>query len=174
VTAEGEERTRLPDGAVLRPATPADLETVLRHRRGMFEDMGHRDAAALDAMVEATRGPLSRWLADGVYRGWLVEKDGAVIAGGGVFVTPALPHAADPHTRRATILNVYTERAHRRQGRGRALMEAMIGWCRAQGLAAVLLDASDDGRALYEAMGFRPTTQMRLVLSAREGRTERP
>ena len=41
----------------------------------------------------------------------------------------------------------------------------MVGWCRAQGFRAVTLDASDDGRALYESMGFRPTPQLRLDLS---------
>ena len=57
--------------------------------------MGLGPVAALDAMVEATRVPLSRWLDEGVYRGWLIERDGAVIAGGGVLVTSWLPHAAD-------------------------------------------------------------------------------
>lgn len=149
---------------VIREATTADLHTVLRHRRGMFEDMGHRDAAALDAMIEACREPLGRWLDDGIYRGWLVERDGAVVAGGGILVSFWLPHAADPQTLRATILNLYTERPCRRQGLARALMDWMILWCRHRGFRAVTLDASDDGRALYEALGFRPTTQMRLDL----------
>jgi hypothetical protein len=43
-------------------------------------------------------------------------------------------------------------------------MEVMVGWCRGQGFRAVTLDASDDGRTLYESMGFRPTPQLRLDL----------
>jgi GNAT superfamily N-acetyltransferase len=90
-----------------------------------------------------------------------------VVAVSFTLVTSWLPHAADPQTRRATILNVYTERAHRRQGLARALMEWMILWCREQGFRAVTLDASDDGRTLYESMGFRLTTQMRLEVRPR-------
>jgi GNAT superfamily N-acetyltransferase len=116
-------------------------------------------------MVVDCRGPLRRWLEEGVYRGFLVERDGAVVAGGGIIVSAWLPNAADPQARRATILNVYTEPEHRRQGLARALMEEMLGWCRDQGFRAVTLDASEDGRALYESMGFRPTPQMRLDLS---------
>jgi GNAT superfamily N-acetyltransferase len=149
----------------IREATVEDLETILRHRRRMCEDMGHRDSAVLEAMVADGRGLLRRWLEDGVYRGWLAERGGAVVAGGGIIVSAWLPNAADPQDRRATILNVYTEPAHRRQGLARALMEVMVGWCRAQGFRAVTLDASDDGRALYESMGFRPTPQLRLDLS---------
>ncbi len=44
-------------------------------------------------------------------------------------------------------------------------MEVMLGWCRDEGFRAVTLDASEDGRALYESLGFRPTPQMRLDLS---------
>jgi len=159
------ERVALPAGAAIRAATPADLEAILHHRRRMCEDMGHRDAAVLDAMVADCRGRLRRWLEEGVYRGWLVEREGAVVAGGGIIVSAWLPNAADPQDRRATILNVYTEPAHRRQGLARALMEEMLRWCREQGFRAVTLDASDDGRALYESMGFRPTPQMRLDLT---------
>lgn len=148
----------------IREATARDLETILLHRRRMCEDMGHGDAAVLDRMVDDCRGLLRRWLEDGVYRGWLVERDGAVVAGGGLIVSPWLPNAADPQARRATILNVYTEPDYRRQGLARALMETMLSCCRAEGFRAVTLDASDDGRALYESMGFRPTPQMRLDL----------
>ncbi|HET6899887.1 MAG TPA: GNAT family N-acetyltransferase [Vicinamibacteria bacterium] len=149
----------------IREATVQDLETILHHRRRMCEDMGHRDSAVLEAMVADGRGLLRRWLEEGVYRGWLAERDGVVVAGGGIIVSTWLPNAADPQDRRATILNVYTEPAHRRQGLARALMEVMVGWCRAQGFRAVTLDASDDGRALYESMGFLPTPQLRLDLS---------
>ena len=154
------------EGVLVRTATASDLETILVHRRRMFEDMGYGAETGLDAMMAAAREPLRRWLEDGLYRGWLAERGGAVAAGGGILITIGLPHAADHETRRATILNVYTDPAHRRRGLARALMAAMIDWCRDEGLAAVTLDASADGRALYAAMGFGPTTQMRLPLSA--------
>ena len=52
-----------------RPATVADRDVILRHRRGMFRDMGQGTEAELDRMVEATRPWLERALADGSYRG---------------------------------------------------------------------------------------------------------
>lgn len=159
------ERAVLPAGAVIREATARDLETILHHRRRMCEDMGHREAVVLDAMVDDCRGLLRRWLQEGVYRGWVVEREGAVVAGGGLIVSTWLPNAADTQGRRATILNVYTEPAHRRQGLARALMQSILAWCRDEGFRAVTLDASDDGRALYASMGFRPTSQMWLDLS---------
>jgi hypothetical protein len=40
----------------------------------------------------------------------------------------------------------------------------MVAWCRAQGYAGVSLHATDEGRPLYESMGFAPTNEMRLRL----------
>jgi GNAT superfamily N-acetyltransferase len=62
------------------------------------------------------------------------------------------------------ILNVYTEPEWRRQGMARKLMLAMIEWCRPQGFPYVDLHASQDGRSLYEQLGFTPTSEMRLRL----------
>jgi len=41
-------------------------------------------------------------------------------------------------------------------------MNAIIAWSREQNLDGLVLHASDDGRALYEQLGFICTTEMRL------------
>jgi hypothetical protein len=40
----------------------------------------------------------------------------------------------------------------------------MIDSCRREGHAVVFLHASDEGRPLYEELGFRATNEMRLRL----------
>jgi GNAT superfamily N-acetyltransferase len=148
----------------IREATPADLDVVMHHRRSMFADMGDRGHAALDAMDASSRPLFARALADGSYRGWLAQEDGRVVAGGGIIMLPYHSSPRDPKPRRAWIVNMYTEPGYRRQGLARRLMDAMIGWCRSQRMAAVYLHASDEGRPLYESLGFRPTNEMRLHL----------
>jgi len=149
----------------LREATPADLDVVMRHRRSMFADMGNRDAAALDAMDASSRPVFARGLADGSYRGWLAEDaSGRVVAGGGIIRLPYHSSPRDPDPRRAWIVNMYTEPGYRRQGLARRLMETMIEWCRLQRMAHVYLHASDEGRALYDSLGFTPTNEMRRAL----------
>ena len=131
----------------------------------MFVDMGNREPAALDAMEQSARPLFARGLADGSYRGWLAEeKDGRVVAGGGVIVLAFHSGPRDPTPQRAWIVNMYTEPEHRRQGLARRLMEKMIAWCRAQRMITVYLHASDEGRALYDSLGFTPTNEMRLHL----------
>jgi len=150
--------------ATIREATLADIPEILRQRRAMYVDMNYKDASALDAMVKLTAGYLEEAMTDGSFRAWLACENGRAVAGGAVVITPWPAHPYDLECRRATILNVYTYPAYRRRGLARALMQTMIAWCRREGFARVTLHASDDGRHLYESLGFEVSNEMRLKL----------
>jgi len=149
----------------IREAIPHDIRIVMHHRRSMFFDMGYRDETALAAM-EATSEPFFlNGLSTGSYRGWLVEEaSGRVIAGCGVIIFEYHSSPFDPHPKRPFVVNMYTEPEYRRHGLARRLMEIMIDWCKQEGFGSVLLHASDEGRRLYESLGFEPTNEMRLKL----------
>ncbi len=133
----------------------------------MFFEMGYRDDVALDAMIEAFLPWLQRMMAANEYLTWFaVAEDGSVAAGLGLWLMDWPPHMIGPGTRRANILNVYTEPGARRLGLARRLMETSLEWCRANGIRAIILHSSTDGRSLYESMGFKPTNEMRLLLEA--------
>lgn len=86
------------------------------------------------------------------------------MAGGGLAIALFQPTPMDPLPRRAWVLNVYTEPSHRRKGLARLVMQAIIAWCREQGFRSLFLHASEEGRPLYEKLGFGPTSEMRLTL----------
>ena len=150
---------------VIREARPADIPEIVRQRRLMYEDLGERDASALSAMQASSAGFLEMAMPAGSFRGWLAETPaGRVVAGGGMMIVGWLSRPADPGVRRAWLLNVYTYPEYRRQGIARRLMQTMIEWCRQAGFHSVSLHASDEGRPLYESLGFKPTDEMKLVL----------
>ncbi len=135
----------------------------------MFYEMGYRDKAILDAMVVAFRPWLLRKMEDGEYLAWLaVRADGSVMAGLGLWLMDWPPHMVGPGSRRGNILNVYTNPDCRRQGLARRLMELALEWCRINRIRAVILHSSNEGRPLYEKLGFRATNEMRLMI---EGET---
>jgi GNAT superfamily N-acetyltransferase len=59
-------------------------------------------------------------------------------------------------------MNVYTSPAYRRQGLARHILETMLSWCAEQEMDQITLAASNEGRPLYESLGFKQTTEMRL------------
>ncbi|MGH9544998.1 MAG: GNAT family N-acetyltransferase [Terriglobales bacterium] len=150
--------------ALIRQATPDDIPALLRHRQGMYADMGFNNPAALSAMLSTCKPYLSTALANGALHGWLACVGEQIVAGGVVLISPWPSHPYDGQCRRATILNLYTDPPFRRQGIARRLMQTMIDWCRAEGFVHVTLHASDKGRPLYESLGFESTNEMRLNL----------
>ncbi len=147
----------------VREATLDDLDVLVRHRIQMFEDMG----IAGDRRKLADE--FARWLRElmpaGIYHSWLVQDAGAIVGGGGAQIIPWPPGPRYPGSRLAFIYNVYTERPYRRRGVARVLMEAIHAWCRANGAASVALNASSDGRPLYESLGYTVSPRPMMFLS---------
>ena len=62
------------------------------------------------------------------------------------------------------VNGVYVKPMWRRRGIARQLMDLAIRWARGRGCRTLRLRSSDEGRALYEALGFQPSSEMQLRL----------
>jgi GNAT superfamily N-acetyltransferase len=159
------ERRQIAEAIAIRQGTIADVPTILHHRRAMFLDMGHTDEAALDRMEASCEPWLREAMAGDWYKQWLAEVgDRKIVAGAGVVIVPWPSHYFTADTRRAVVLNVYTEPEYRRRGIGRKLMEEIVAWAREEGFDRLYLHASDAGRPLYESLGFVANNEMKLKL----------
>jgi len=131
--------------------------------------MGELPAGLYDTLIEAARAYLTQAIPDGRYVGWVAELDAGsreVVGGAGLQLRELLPRPDVARERlvrgpQGLVVNVYTERAWRRKGVADALMRELLQWCRGNGIESVVLHASDEGRSLYEKLGFRPTNEMR-------------
>jgi GNAT superfamily N-acetyltransferase len=140
----------------VRLATLDDLDALVRHRIGMFTDMGvAMDVGEVDRAFRA-------WLADmmpaGVYHGWVVVADDReIVAGGAITILPWPPGPQSLLGRVAFAYNVYTEPAHRGFGLARTVMGEVHAWCRKNGVKTIMLNASAAGQPLYESLGYEVT-----------------
>lgn len=156
------------DELPLREATPADITTLVRHRRRMFEDMDAAgseasDAAGLAAMDVLYAEQLRVHLRDGRQRAWVIESAGEIVASGTLLFSDWLPRPSDRTQRLAYLHSVYTQPEFRRRGLARRIVETALAACRELGLRRLTLHASDAGRPLYQSMGFLSTNEMRLA-----------
>ena len=148
----------------IREATVADLEIIVAHRRNMFRDMG-TEPALLEKIARNSRPFIERGLREGWYHGWLAAASGEIAAGAGVMVYGWPTGPLDPDaTKRAYFLNVFTEPKFRQRGLARKLTDVAIEWTRKQGFKVLWLHASDQGRPIYENLGFEQTNEMRITL----------
>jgi GNAT superfamily N-acetyltransferase len=153
------------EGIAIRRATLEDAGTIAEHRRLMFHDMGYDDEAALNSMMKEFVPWLEAKMISGEYLAWLAVIGGnRVVAGAGLWLMDWPAHMVGNGKHRGNILNVYTEPEFRRRHLARWLMEAILYWCRANGINFVILHASPEGRALYESLGFQASNEMRIRL----------
>ena len=151
-----------------RSATPADAELIALQRQRMFTDSGQSDAEALIDMVANFIDWVRPRLADGRYLGWLIEDDGAVIAGAGLWLMDFPPHWMDAQPIRAYLLNFYVEPSHRGQGLAQKMLTLALDEATRRRIGVVSLHASKFGRPLYERNGFEPTNEMILRTTPEE------
>ncbi|MND04839.1 Acetyltransferase (GNAT) family protein [compost metagenome] len=59
---------------------------------------------------------------------------------------------------------MYVRPAYRRMGIARKLMIDLMAYCKADNRLLLTLHASDEGRPLYESLGFEETNEMRIEM----------
>jgi len=148
------------DTVRVRQATLEDLPLLLRYRRAMAEEMDGADETAVNRMLAALEPYLRAAIPERRWHSWIAEPGGC----GSVEIVQWVPGREDPRPQRAWVHSLYVEPAFRRRGIGRQLTDTIIAWCRQQGFKWVYLHASQQGRPLYESLGFERSSEMRLRL----------
>jgi len=121
----------------LRSATPADLDAIMLIEHRSFPT----DAWSAETMAAELASPHGQYLVD--------ESDGIVIGYGGVRALQGSPDA--------DIQTIALIAEHRGEGRGRALLRALLASARERGAREVFLEVRADNPSaagLYLAEGF--------------------
>jgi len=147
---------------VLREATVADTGALAEAWYAMLVECG-----LLAVTAPGWRELVTADFAKGIERSrqrWLVvEEEGRIVASGGLFLRHD-PISLALTGLSGTIAGMYTWPAFRRRGYAAAILERLITIARDEGCLSIRLRASDQGRPLYERLGFLPGDDMYLRL----------
>jgi GNAT superfamily N-acetyltransferase len=154
----------------IRRATAQDSDIISWHRARMFQDMVDVSGDAFEILRAKARTRLEQWIDNGNYIGWLAtpaDEPEMIVAGAGVQLQPILPRPLDVSTigegRQGTIENVFTAPQWRRRGIASLLIKEIIIWSKNEQIDRLVLHASDEGRSIYEKLGFIASNEMRFV-----------
>ncbi len=150
---------------VLRKATLHDLDLLVRHRRGMWEEImeaSSREMAAADRVYR-------RWarakLEARALVGWIAETaQGEAVASGCIWLMPSQPRPGSKGTVTPYLMSMYTEKPYRGRGLATRITREAIRWSKARGFTVILLHASKFGKPIYAREGFVEGNEMRLRL----------
>lgn len=136
-------------------ATTNDINELTNLRIAYIqEDLGDVEAADLEAMRETLPDYYSRYLNNDLHVYIARNDEGEIVSCAFLLIVekPASPAFITGKT--GMVLNVYTKQQHRHKGYAKKLMEMMLEDAAKENLSVVELKATEDGYALYKAVGF--------------------
>jgi GNAT superfamily N-acetyltransferase len=159
------------DTIEIRHATSSDPAILADHRVAMFRDMGSAQPSIELTLRDAAAAEIRDAMEHGEYVAWLAHVAGEperIVGGAAVQLRRLLPRpdvdgACVLIGREGLVLNMYVEPDFRRRGVARRLMEAILAWAPKANVVRLVLHASDEGRPLYESLGFEATNEMRYT-----------
>ena len=154
-------------GIIIRPATHDDVDTMVGFRVRMFREMGWSDESRYELFVPAATGHLHEAFSAATCNGFIAEETGAdgertIIGTVALVWQQVAPTVRNVEGRVAYVLGMYVVPEQRRRGIARALMNATIDCATEKRAPLITLHASDEGRILYEQLGFTAAPEMRL------------
>ncbi|MBU5625737.1 GNAT family N-acetyltransferase [Oscillibacter sp. MSJ-2] len=146
-----------------RLANRDDLEALVENRMEFVQAVKGIDRK--EDFRTKTRAFLSAHLEQPDFAAFIAVEEGRIAASCMACVFAVLPTEDLPAGRRARVMNVYTQPAHRRSGYAEALVRMMAEEMKRRGVEELRLECTEMGRPVYEKVGFEKLdNQMRLKL----------
>ncbi len=144
---------------IFKRAKEEDLEAVLSIRYEMLYELNKKE------LNHDLTNNTEKYFQNGDQATFLAWEEGRPVACATVCYFMVLPTFSHPGGLRAHIMNVYTKEAYRRRGIGVELVKMMIEDAKQRGVSHISLDATQEGRLLYQKCGFTATEEgMELIL----------
>ncbi len=149
----------------LRQANLQDLEVLVQMRLEILREVGDIKADIDTAtLAEATRKYFVKKMPQGEFLAWVAEVDSQIVATSGLVFLQRPPYNGNLLGLEAYVMNVYTIPAWRGQGIATALLKEIISFVKASEAKRLWLHATEDGKRIYEKLGFVSTTkEMEIV-----------
>ena len=146
-------------------ATIADLDMLVETRIEVLRAANKlNDGTDMSEVEKESRVYYKRALVDGLHVAILVFEKDKFVGAGGVSFYAVMPTFHNHSGQRAYIMNMYTAPDYRRRGIAYHTLDLLIAECRKRNICQITLEATQDGKYLYEKYGFsKMNDEMELV-----------
>lgn len=139
---------------IFRPAVETDIPLLAKARLDFLHVLGY---TVPDEEFNSAQNQIESFLHTQLNHqifAWLVFVDEEPSSVGFLQIYNVMYHPSSPTGRYGRIINVMTWPKYQNQGFARSIMERLIAQARDLGLDYVNLNASPEGRHLYDTLGF--------------------
>jgi ribosomal protein S18 acetylase RimI-like enzyme len=155
-------------GILVRAATPRDAGLLAEMRvRSAAERHEHSSAAELEDLMAASARMFAAKLEDRTLRAWIAFDGERAVGSACLMLLPALPRIGQALPLDGRVRNVYVDPEYRRRGIALAIMREALAEAERERVDRLVLGTSDQGRALYESLGFT-TKEDEMIFGSEE------
>lgn len=149
-----------------KKAAPEDIEELVRTRILVLRAANQlSEDKDLSKVEQESYAYYKRALKSGEHIAYLVYDNHTFIGAGGVSFYQVMPTYHNPSGKKAYIMNMYTAPEYRRQGIAYHTLDLLVKAAKEQGVSQITLEATNQGRPLYEKYGFVKMKQEMEFLS---------
>jgi len=153
---------------------------TMKFRKAVADDIPALAALRVEFLTEANGTPfseesllrssitdyLTRHFSDGSFAAWVALANEEICGTSGLAFYELPPSHSNPTGKIGYIMNMYTKKEYRHKGIASVLFEKMLDEGKCAGVGKFILNATHDGKGLYEKYGFTPTGDEMVLLVA--------
>ena len=114
------------------------------------------------ALLEANRRYYMTHIPDRTHVAVVASFEGIDCGCGAVCFTEELPSPDNPGGKCAYLMNIYVREAYRNKGIAHLVVRRLLDLAAERGCDKIYLETTDDGRPLYQSLGFRDMKDMMI------------
>lgn len=135
-----------------------DLEELMRWRREVIRHVFGMEPDSL--LLAANEVYYKRHIEDGTHVAFIAEHEGHDCGCGAICLSDELPSPDNPTGHCAYLMNIYVREEYRKHGIAHAIVGRLIDEAKKRGCRKIYLETTEDGKPVYESLGFRDMPDM--------------
>ena len=136
------------------------IEELMKWRREVIANVF--GTMADEALLESNRRYYMTHIPDRSHIALVASIDGIDCGCGAVCFSEELPSPDNPDGKCAYLMNIYVREAYRNRGIAHIIVSHLLDIAMERGCDKIYLETTDDGRPLYQSLGFRNMTDMMI------------
>jgi ribosomal protein S18 acetylase RimI-like enzyme len=129
----------------------SDIDKLIILRKSQLLDEGFNPVYDIDNEI---REYFSDNIENETFFGWVANNIDEIVSTAGACIMKRPPSFTNPTGELVYVTNVYTKDEYRRQGLATKLVTLVLEDARSRGYSFAQLHASEDGKSVYERLGF--------------------
>lgn len=135
-----------------------DVDTLLEWRKEVIRAVFEMEPSS--TLIDANRRFYEIHIPDNSHLAIVSSIDGEDCGCAAVCFSDEMPSPDNPSGKCAYLMNIYVRESYRMRGVAHAMLHRLIEEALTRGSGKIFLETTDDGRPVYESIGFKDMDNM--------------